>query len=320
MTAGRALGLVAGAALAACKPELGDPASLITEPRILAVRSEPAEIAPDHAVTYRALVAAPDGTGGGPPDVDWSFCTEPAPLSSNNVVNDACLQVAAMLADRGLEIQATIPIDACSVFGPTPPAPLPGKPPLRPHDADVTGGYYQPIRARAELAGDALTPGIGLTRITCDLANAPIDVAVEFRARYRANRNPTLVGVTALAAAAAPNAGAADLGAGDVPAVLAPRTAVSLRASWTEDSAESFPVFDPQSRTLVDHREAIRVSWFVSAGELASDRTGRSEAETESFADDVWTTPDAGPARLWIVLRDSRGGVAFAGYTVAIGR
>ena len=47
---------------------------------------------------------------------------------------------------------------------------------------------------------------------------------------------------------------------------------------------------------LLDHREAIRVSWFVSGGELASDRTGRSEADTETFADDVWTTPDAGPA------------------------
>jgi hypothetical protein len=49
---------------------------------------------------------------------------------------------------------------------------------------------------------------------------------------------------------------------------------VALRARWTDDSVESFPVFDPESRTLVDHREAIRVSWFVSGGELASDRTG----------------------------------------------
>ena len=132
--------------------------------------------------------------------------------------------------------------------------------------------------------------------------------------RYRANTNPTLTGVAALgpdgAAIASPD------GAGLPP--LPARTAVTLRASWTADSVESFPVFDPASRTLVDHREAIRVSWFVSAGALASDRTGRGETETEAFADDVWTTPDAGPAYLWVVLRDSRGGVAFAGHAVTI--
>jgi len=71
----------------------------------------------------------------------------------------------------------------------------PGEPPLRPHDADVTGGYYQPVRAVATLDGDTLSPGIGLTRITCDLANAPFDIVVEFQARYHANHNPTLVGV-----------------------------------------------------------------------------------------------------------------------------
>jgi len=60
------------------------------------------------------------------------------------------------------------------------------------------------------------------------------------------------------------------------------------------------------------------VSWFVSGGALTSDRTGRGEAETETFADNVWTTPGAGPAYLWVVLRDSRGGIAFAGYPISI--
>jgi hypothetical protein len=297
--------------LGACKPELGDPASLVTEPRILAVRSEPAEVRPDHAVTYQALIATPDGTAA--PDIAWAFCTEPAPLSSNNVVNDSCLATAAPPA-AGLEVQATIPLDACSVFGPTPPAPLPGHPPLRPHDADVTGGYYQPVRAVASLDGDPLAPGIGLTRITCDLANAPLDIVQDFQARYRPNTNPILVGVTALVGAARGE----PTNLGDPRVALPPRTAVTLRASWTDASAEPFPVFDPASRTLVDHREEIRVSWFVSGGALASDRTGRGEADTASFADDVWTTPEPGPAYLWVVVRDSRGGVAFAGYTVAI--
>jgi hypothetical protein len=295
-------------ALGACKPELGDPTSLVTEPRILAVRSEPAEIEPDHAVAYQALIATPEGMVT--PDLAWGFCTEPAPLSSNNVVNDGCIYGTASLPARGPAIQATIPIDACSVFGPTPPAPRPGEPPTRPHDADVTGGYYQPIRALAKLDGAQLALGVGLTRITCDLANAPFAIVTEFRARYHANQNPTLVGVVAQV----PN----DPRARELTEPLPPRTPVTLRASWTDDSAEQFPVFDPASRTLVDHREAIRVSWFVSAGELASDRTGRGEAETETFADDVWTTPDSGPAYLWVVVRDSRGGVAFASYPITV--
>lgn len=299
------------ALLGACKPDLGDPASLVAEPRILAVRSEPAEVRPDHAVTYQALVASPGGAA--PADIAWAFCTQPAPLSSNNVVNDGCLASAAAITGGGAQAQATIPLDACSVFGPTPPAPLPGQPPLRPHDADVTGGYYQPVRALASLDGDTLAPGIGLTRITCDLANAPLDIVQDFQARYRPNTNPTLVRVTA-AGSAARDTGT-ELGG---PVTLPPRTAVTLRASWTDDSAETFPVFDPVSRTLVDHREEIRVSWFASAGALASDRTGRGEADTAAFADDVWTTPDPGPAYLWVVVRDSRGGVAFAAYAITI--
>ena len=47
-------------ALAACKPDLGAPASLITEPRVLAIRSEPAEVAPGKDTQLTALVASPD--------------------------------------------------------------------------------------------------------------------------------------------------------------------------------------------------------------------------------------------------------------------
>ena len=48
--------------VAACKPDLGAPASLVTEPRVLAVQSEPAEVAPNHDTTLTALIVTPDGT------------------------------------------------------------------------------------------------------------------------------------------------------------------------------------------------------------------------------------------------------------------
>ncbi|MBV8760955.1 MAG: hypothetical protein JO257_26915 [Deltaproteobacteria bacterium] len=294
--------------VAACKPDLGAPQSLVTQPRVLAVQSEPAEVAPGHDTQLHALIASTDGTLT--PDVAWGFCTDPAPLSSNNVVGDDCIYTAASLMARGTTITATMPIDACSQFGPTPPAPEPGQPPRRPHDADVTGGFYQPIRALAKLGPDEQVPAIGLTRITCDLANASFDVVQQYKARYHANTNPTIERTLAQLP------GTAD--AADMPRSLPAHTAIPLRVRWSEDSAETFPVFDPKTRALVDHREAIRVSWFVDDGGLASERTGRTENETDAFADNTWTTGDAGAAHLWIVVRDTRGGTALESFDVTI--
>lgn len=292
---------------AACKPDLGAPASLVTEPRVLAVQSDPAEVKPGADTTLHALVVSPDGTLT--PDVAWGFCTEPAPLSSNNVVGDDCIYGAASLMPRGTDVTVTIPIDACSQFGPTPPAPEPGEPPRRPHDPDVTGGYYQPERALAKVDGDQV-PAIGLTRISCDLANASLEVVQAYNARYRANTNPVIDRVLAQLP------GVAD--AQPVPATLPASTAIPLRVRWTAASAETFPVFDPSTRELVDQREAIRVSWFVDGGELESERTGRTEDDPETSADNVWTTPEAGPAHLWIVVRDTRGGVTYASFDVQV--
>ena len=212
---------------------------------------------------------------------------------------------------RGLAITATIPVDACSIFGPTPPPPAPGEAPRRPHDPDVSGGFYQPIRALARPgAPDQLVPAIGLTRITCDLANAPLDVVRDYRARYAANTNPVIVEVVAVAPG--------ETSAGALPRTLPANADVQLLVRWTPDSAETYPVFDPRTRTLVDHREAIRASWFVSGGELAADHTGRTEDDPETFATNVWTTPAAGPAHLWVVVRDARGGLVFESFAVTI--
>jgi hypothetical protein len=294
-------------ALAACKPDLGDPASFVTAPRLLAVQSDPAEVVPGTETTLTALIA--DGTGTLAPDVAWGFCAQPAPLDSDNVAGDDCIYGASSLMERGTRITATIPIDACSQFGPTPPAPAPGEPARRPRDADVTGGYYEPVRVLAKLATDQI-PGIGLTRITCDLANAPLDAVLAFRASYRANTNPVLVHVVAQLP------GAPD--AVTLPATLPANTPITLRVRWSDSSAETFPVFEPETRAVVMHREAIRVSWFASVGELASERTGRTEDEVESYADNTWTTADAGTAHLWVVVRDSRGGTTFESFELAI--
>ena len=313
-TANAILMALALGALAACEPDLGDPASLVKSTRFLAVRVEPAEARPGDTVTLKALVVTPEGTLASAP-VKWNVCTAPKPLSQNNVVADECLFSGdGRLPDSGDTVPMKVPDDACAHFGPDTPPPMMGEPTLRPRDADVTGGYYQPVRAiLKDPAGDGQTfvAGVALSRITCNLANAPVDVVVDFRNRYHANANPDIARLLVSTDGVTSH---------DLPATVAPGAQATFRVRWDASAVETYPVFDVASRTLVDHREAMRVSWFASAGELEHERTGRLEDDPETFADDVWTAPlTPGIVHMWVVLRDSRGGADFRSFDVTVG-
>lgn len=284
--------------LLSCRPDFGERESLIAEPRILAVRAEPAESKPGDPVTYTVLVAAPDGTRPDPA-VTWAFCATPKRLTENNIVSADCLRDGVRaIGGPARSVQAETPGDACSLFGPETP---PGD--FRPRDADPTGGYFQPVRA-------TLGPAVafGMARIVCDLANAPADAAVDFKNRYVPNKNPTLDALTATIDGAERPLDRLQAG-----------RAVRFAVHWAEGDAESYVAFDVGSQAVVTRRESMRVSWFATAGAFESDRTGRTEAETETFAENTWTAPgQPGPTFLWVVLRDSRGGVAFAGYDLTL--
>jgi len=285
-------------ALGACQPDLGPDDPIVTGPTILAIAADPAEAAPYGASTFRALVASPTGTLGDAA-LDWALCTAPKPPAEDNAVSVDCLgEGAAVPLGRAATVTAPIPADACARFGPdTPPQP-PGSPPLRPRDPDVTGGYYQPVRARL----GALT-AFALFRITCNLPGATAEVAAEYRARYPANNNPRL--------------GALEAFAGDQPVDLSriPRqSALRLRISWSADSSETYPVYDAASGALVDRREALRLSWLASAGRFASGHTGVSGDSAATSSDNGFTPSADGPIHLWLVLRDERGGVDYRGF------
>lgn len=285
-TRARAYALLA-CAIAACKPDFGERASLVTAPRLLAVRAEPAEEAPGATVTLTPLVASPDGTVASP-EVRWSFCATAKPPSENDVVAAACLSGAVQPVAAGAHATAALPSDGCVLFGPEPP------PGARPRDADATGGFYQPVRA--DVGGAS---SIALVRLACKLGSASAEAAADLAARYHANQNPTLT----LA----------------VPASASPGAHAVLRASWRPEDAEAYVAFDPASQTVRDRREAMRVSWFASAGAFDADHTGQGEGDTATATDDGWTAPDApGVAHIWVVLRDSRGGVAFAGADILV--
>jgi hypothetical protein len=278
--------------LAACKPDFGDRASLVSEPQILAVRAEPAEAKPGEVVTYSALVASPDGSVQNTP-IQWAFCATPKLLTENDIVSAECLRDGVRpVAGAAPSVQAQLPADGCALFGPEIP---PGD--YRPRDPDPTGGYFQPMRASY---GGAVA--FGMTRISCNLANAPADAALDFKNRYVANENPKLSPPTA-------TVDGAPVAFDRIP----PGARVRFSVAWAPGDAESYVAFDPATQTVVTRRESMRVSWFATAGAFDSDRTGRVEDEPESFTENGWQAPARpGTVHLWLVLRDSRGGVDFA--------
>jgi hypothetical protein len=270
--------------LAACDAGLDQRLAIVREPRVLAIVSEPAEVKPGEAVMYTALVAAPDGPLMEPPA--WTLCDQPKPPTEDNAVSAACVAGGRALG-AAQTVSATVLPDACALFGPDVP---PGG--FRPRDADASGGFYQPVRADAPDAA----PAFGFTRVTCNLANAPGDVAHEYQTDYRANVNPTLEPFA-------------------VPDVAA-GAAVTLTASWPASAAEDFLLYDPESQSLITRHEAMRVSWFATAGSLDVDATATA---AETSVSTTWHAPtEPGSAWLWVVLRDLRGGIATAQAHVTI--
>jgi hypothetical protein len=286
----------------ACKPDLGPSDGLVTAPRILAVKADPPEGKPGTPATYTAVLAAPNGTSP-PGEVVLRFCTAPKALTDDNVVSSLCLDPSGLvLAGTGPAVVAATPGGACALFGPETPA-IGGS--ARPRDPDVTGGYYQPLRV--DWAG--ADPTFYLARIRCDLADAPADVAAEYAQQYVPNANPHLLplGITV---------DGADASLSAIPA----GARVELEAGWPATDAETYAYFDPGSQTLSTKREAMRVSWYTSDGAFDTESTGRDETDPATTTRNAWAAPTkARQARLWVVLRDSRGGVDTATYDVTVG-
>jgi len=288
-----------GVTLGACRPAFNEDAALVTTARVLAVKNEPAEAKPGTAVSFAAFIALPQSfTSVAPPT--WSFCIAPKPPTEDNVVSSACLEAASLLSvGEGLTVMAETPSNACTQFGPN--AAASG---FRPRDPDDTGGYFQPLRV--DLNG--ADPVFHLERVSCGLADASADIATEFGHEYVPNENPHLAPVSATSAGQSIDFDHIPAGA-----------QLELVASWSAPDAESYAYFDRAAQTVTTRRESMRVAWYVSAGKLDTESTGHAEDDPALTSSNVWTAPDApGSAKLWVVLRDSRGGVDFAAYDLTV--
>jgi hypothetical protein len=148
------------------------------------------------------------------------------------------------------------------------------------------------------------------------LAGSTADQLAEFQRRYVPNRNPEPASVSLLV-----DGEERPLLQGDPSSdenVVPAGASATLRVRWKAceqapcEGAEPYVVFDPLQRQLQPRREAMRVAWFSTAGHLEYDRSGRDEGDLETFSDNVWLVPEVeGPQRLWVVLRDDRGGVGW---------
>lgn len=305
-----------------CAPELDDRISLVTSPRVIALTSFPAEAAPTDMVTLRGLYVGPQGEL--PWDgASWAFCTERKPLTELGPISPACLAAegeSLVQVGEGAMATGAIPADACRLFGPDRPEPKAGEPAGRPVDPDFTGGYHQPFRILVN--GSFVSGGV---RVACGLSGATPAQAATFREQYGANVAPA---PDALLLKRGANAGESINNDPDTALFVAPNERLTLEVSWplctTEANcggAETYLWFDPDKRTIEKRREGIRVSWFVTAGTLDADRTGRAEDEADTnSSQNGWTAPaEAGIVSLWIVARDDRGGVGWRAGKIRVG-
>jgi hypothetical protein len=290
-------GLILLLALCRCVPDFGDPVSLLSGSRILAIRSEPAEVFPGEPVQLQLYAADPSGALSDQ-TVDWALCTASKPPVENRPISEACLDEGALpVLDTAQTVSVVIPDDACARFGPE--LPPSGDAEARPRDPDVTGGYYQPVRAKLGSLW-----AVGLVRIRCGVAGSTPEVSAQFRREYVPNRNPF-----------ASTLWAEKDGARIPLSALPTDSAVTLKLGTVDGAQESFVRFDVQRHALTVSQEALRVSWLSAQGKFSVAAT----SVLDGVGQVEWQAPSMpGAVLLWTVLRDSRGGVSVQSYSIEV--
>ena len=170
------------------------------------------------------------------------------------------------------------------------------------------------------------------------LTNVDLEQSRDYRKQYRRNENPRVSQLTRLT-----DGGAEPFEANAEPVQLRAGQRLILRAGWDECSttsrcgdglctanedsttcaedcggtlrgctgAEPYVWYDNQRRRIEPRREGITVAWYASRGHFENEQTGLDESETpdRSFTENTYIADaEPGPATLWFVIRDTRGG------------
>ena len=197
------------------------------------------------------------------------------------------------------------PANACTLFGPDPPPQMAGQPPLRParsrHHRRLLPAAARRRRQRHRRSRSSASPARWPT---------PDRLAAQFAQTYVPNNNPTLEPIDARPSAA-PRVTLDALPAGKC-------RSTSRSAGRRQRRELSRCSTRPPGIARCTMRESMRVSWFATAGAFATTSPAATRP-TRHRTDNVWTAPATpGPVHLWLVLRDSRGGIDYAAYELTV--
>jgi hypothetical protein len=333
----------------ACRPDIEGSSSLVSEPKVVALRSTPAEAAPGETVTYEALVVRNGAYTFEPTKLVWQTCSLRKPLTTSGAINVNCLNEnssGALRIGRGLDVETVISKEACDLFGPTPPKSESGDSTLRAADPDTTGGYYQPVTLSQEIENEK-TYAIGVTRLNCGIGAATQAQVASFNRFYRPNENPNIDSITL------------DNGQ-DTETLHSPGTTsnlvvtegkeIAIRVNWPKcpktskcgdgvcsikesvddcardcaasngcPGAEEYLMYDTASRSLVERHEQLRVSWYATEGRFDHERTSENVDENSNASENVWSAPfTKATVKLWVVIRDDRRGVGWWSFELRV--
>lgn len=266
---------------------------LVDRTRVLAIQAEPPEAASGQVVSLSALVVDPDGE----PEAAWVACLMPVACPDYPSVQElAAADTSAMSAEELAAWQADATTAGFLGFGaglsPTLIVNGGGPPP-----GDTASTDTGAIAASSELTliVDAVPVGKALGDVTLgdpeatEVASKSLTVSDS----TTPNQNPAIAtfGVDGADAATVDRGGSA-----------------SLTATLADGSAESYLDDDGETQT-----EAPTVNYYVSGGTLMQSSAAANEPEVS------WTAPDsAGTINVWVVVRDGRGGMAWASATVTV--
>lgn len=282
--------------------------------RVLAVRADAPALRPGETSSLSAFVTEPGAS------YEWTWC--PLPSGPANAyecaVTEADLQAAAdvVFGPGAVEIPAfDLGTDAVAAMTYSVPPELfasiceillANDLPEGVDAPECETGFDVQIRVVVELDGESIIAVRDLTMLYAD--DQP------------GNENPLLGGLTATNQATGETI---ELGA-DATAVLETGTLYDLELQIDRESSELYPEIPIGGSEPVMTREELTATWFrekAEGGELDKGHTGfiDGNVDFEVLLANEWTTPsEPGETRLFVVLRDNRGGVDYLSRSVEL--
>ncbi len=293
----------------ACGSDI-DPYNRVSSLRVLALQSEPAAPGPLETAALSALVNVPEGESA---SYEWSWC----PFAGEASDGAACLvseeELRASLPDPGglpafdlgpeasatfsHEVAPALLAEWCSLA-------LGGSAAVAAPDCAL--GFPIQVRLRVSTERDEVI--------------AQRTLALRFAAQHPPNQNPVIDALRAGEDDLSP------LAPGEAPATVVPRGAESpIEAPVSAASQESYSRPAASGETEVVS-ERLVWTWFVEGGETEFQRTSLIDGviPLEDAQRNTWTPPSiedypSEVARLWVVVRDERGGVGWREAAVRLG-